>query len=142
MATYPVSFSRKPVSCTANSEGTPWGLHAVAEKHGDGAAPGTVFIGRVPQGLYWERDDYGPDQPAYVATRILWLTGLEPGLNQGGNCDTYKRYVYIHGTVHPERFPQRDSSGCLLLRDDDLIALFDATPVGTHVLIDRYGVDE
>jgi len=140
-AAYPLSFSRKPISCRENSQGTPWGLHAVAEKHGEGAAPGTVFVGRVPQGRYWELADAGPEQPAYVATRILWLKGLEPDLNQGGDHDTYGRYVYIHGTVHPERFPQRDSSGCLLLRDDDLIALFDQTPVDTHVYIDRDGLE-
>jgi hypothetical protein len=29
--------------------------------------------------------------------RILWLAGLEPGFNRGGDVDTFRRYIYIHG---------------------------------------------
>ncbi len=137
-AAYPFSYSRLPPSCRENSFGTPWGLHAVAEKHGAGAPPGMVFSGRVATGLRWmERADAGPDQPALVTTRILRLRGLEPGLNSGPGCDSFARFIYIHGTNFPERFPENLSKGCLLLRDADLIALFDAVPVGAHVWIWR-----
>lgn len=97
-----------------------------------------VFIGREPTGQrYWERADAGPDQRMYVTTRILRLRGLEPGQNAGPGVDTFDRFVYIHGTCHPERFPENLSAGCVILLDDDLIALFDAVPEGSLVWIER-----
>lgn len=137
VATYPFSYSIRPPSCVENSGGTPWGLHAIAEKHGADAPPGTAFVARQPLGHYRDLPDAGPAQKAYVTTRILWLRGLEPGHNAGPGVDSYARYIYIHGTNHPERFPTRDSGGCLLLRDEDLIALFATVPVGAHVWIAR-----
>lgn len=137
VAAYPFSFSQRPLSCQEGSLGTPWGLHEVAERIGDGAPPGMVFRGRVPTGQrYTDLPDHGPAQPAMVTTRILRLRGLEPGLNAGPGIDSFDRFIYIHGTNHPERFPENISAGCLLLRDDDLIALFDAVPAGAHVFID------
>lgn len=73
----------------------------------------------------------------YVTTRILRLRGLEPGRNAGPGVDTYNRYVYIHGTCRPERFPENLSAGCLTLLDDDLIALYDAVPEGALLWIER-----
>lgn len=82
-----------------------------------------------------DRPDSGPHQPNLVVTRILRLTGLEPGFNQGGNVDSFNRMIYIHGTNHPHRFPENISAGCLLLRDADLIQLFDWTPLGSQIWI-------
>jgi len=134
---WPCSFSKAPVSCVENSLGTPWGLHEVAEKYGDGAPAGTVFVGRVDTGERWfEREDSGPDQKSLVTTRILRLRGLEPGLNAGPGCDSYDRYIYIHGNNHPERFPGNVSAGCIIMGDEDLIELFGMTPTGTQIWID------
>lgn len=133
---YPFSHSRRRLSCTEGSLGTPWGLHEVAAKHGDGAPPGMVFVGRVATGqCYGGRDDAGPNQPTLVTTRILRLRGLEPGLNAGPGVDSFERTIYIHGTNYPDRFPENISAGCLLMRDGDLIELFEKVAVGTHVLI-------
>jgi hypothetical protein len=135
---YPVSHSRLPLSCLADSNGTPWGLHAIAARVGAGAVPGTVFVGRrSTQQHYAARPDAGPAQPCLVTTRILRLRGLQPGLNAGPGCDTFDRYIYIHGTNHPARFPDNISAGCLLMTDDDLIYLFDVCHEGQHVFIAR-----
>ena len=133
---YPISCRKRPRSCRDGSLGTPWGLHEVVEKHGAGEAAGTVFVSRKSTGEHWsDRGDAGPDQKCLVTTRILRLRGLEPGLNAGNGIDSYDRYIYIHGTNHPHRFPENISAGCLLMRDDDLMDLFDKVPVGTHVWI-------
>lgn len=135
-ARYDISSGRNPPSCREGSEGTPTGLHRVAEKYGDGAPAGTVFIARDSTGQrYWERDDFGPDQRMFVTTRILRLDGLEPGHNSGPGRDSFERYIYIHGTTKPERFPENLSAGCITLLDEPLIALFDTTPVGSLVWI-------
>lgn len=137
VASYVCSSGKRAPSCTENSLGTPLGLHCVGAKTGEGAPPGTVFISRESTGqTYRERNDYGPDQRMLVTTRILRLRGLEPGRNAGPGVDTWDRYVYLHGTTHPERFPENLSAGCITLLDDDLIALFDATPEGSLVWIE------
>lgn len=134
--TYPVSFGKNPRSCQEESEGTPWGLHEIADKIGDGAPTGMIFTGRVPAGECWhERPDAGPQQRNFVTTRILRLRGLEEGLNAGSTVDSFDRYIYIHGTNHPEVFPDNISSGCLLMLDDALIQLFNSIEQGSHVWI-------
>lgn len=124
------------MSCRQDSLGTPTGLHEVADKIGDKAPQGMIFKGRIATGECWhERDDAGPQQQNFVTTRILRLRGLEPGRNAGPGIDSFDRYIYIHGTNHPEIFPENISHGCLLLRDDDLIRLFELIGAGTHVYI-------
>ena len=74
---------------------------------------------------------------AKITTRILWLEGLEPGFNRGGNVDSHKRYIYIHGTADQITIGKPTSCGCIHLADVDLIPLFDLLPSGTLVWIDR-----
>lgn len=131
---FPVSSGARRRSCVADSLGTPWGLHEISEKHGDGEPAGMVFKGRVATGRVWTEllgEESG--EQSLVTTRILWLRGLEPGVNAGPGLETFERYIYIHGTNHPEKFPENISSGCLLMRDDDLIELYAAVDTGTHV---------
>ena len=135
LATNPISFSKRPMSCVEGSFGTPWGLHEVAARHGDGAAPGMVFKGRVPTGTCWQDLEETHDGGSLVTTRILRLRGLEPGLNAGAGIDSFGRYIYIHGTNHPDRFPDNISAGCILMLDKALIELFEAVPEGSHVFI-------
>lgn len=126
--------SANPPSEVEGSEGTPRGLHCVTEKYGDAACPGTVFVGRRDTGeTYAERADAGPEQRKLVTTRILRLRGLEPGFNAGPGCDSFARYIYIHGTNFPARLYTNFSAGCLLLADADLVALYAAVPPGSHV---------
>jgi hypothetical protein len=124
------STSRFGISQIAGSNGTPLGLHRVVEKIGGGWPVGTVFKGRQPIGYTWQGM---PD--AKITTRILWLEGLEPGFNRGGNVDSHARYIYIHGTGDQMTIGRPASHGCIHLSDDDLIPLFDKLPSGTLVWI-------
>jgi len=133
--TYPMSSSKLAPSCNEGSLGTPWGLHEVCEKIGKGSKPGTVFEGRVPIGL--TAAECSPEQRSrnLITSRILRLDGLELGVNRGGEVDTYKRYVYIHGTNHEEKIGSPASSGCLQMINRDIIEIFSIIPVGTHLFI-------
>lgn len=132
---YAVSTSRLPASNVKNSLGTPRGLHEIAERIGAGQPAGMVFDSRAPTGRHFsEIPDVRPETNL-VATRILWLRGLESGVNRGGDVDTYERYIYIHGTNREERIGQPASAGCVLMRNLDIIELYDQVRVGDQVLI-------
>lgn len=133
---YPVSTSRRPPSNIKNSLGTPRGLHEIAERIGAGQPPGMVFKSRVPTGRHFvEVLEREPEKDNLITSRILWLRGLEPGVNLGGDVDTYERYVYIHGTNHDDRIGEPLSSGCVLMRNLDIVALYDEVRVGDRVWI-------
>jgi len=97
---------------------------------------GTVFIGRRPTGEVWS-PELAAQYPGrdWILSRILWLSGCEPGVNRLGNCDTMQRYIYIHGTPDSEPMGVPLSHGCIRMRNADVMALFDAVPVGTAVTI-------
>ena len=128
--TFRCSTSRFGISQIGGSNGTPLGLHRVVEKIGGGWPVGTVFRGRQPIGYTWQGM---PD--AKITTRILWLEGLEPGFNRGGNVDSHARYIYFHGTGDETTLGRPASYGCIHLAADDLIPLFNKLPSGTLVWI-------
>jgi hypothetical protein len=130
-----VSTSLRPPSNAKGSLGTPLGLHAIAEKIGHGQPPGMVFRARVPTGRHFGEFSEEENRENLVTTRILWLRGLEPGVNQGGEADSHDRYIYIHGTNHEERIGTPQSAGCILMRNLDLIELFEEVRAGDHVWI-------
>ncbi len=125
------STSRFGNGQTEGSNRTPLGLHRIAEKIGAGAPAGTVFKGRKVVG-HVSQPEFAA---AKITTRIMWLEGLEPGFNRGGNVDSHARYVYIHGTADQSSIGRPDSCGCVHLSDADLIPLFDLLPSGTLVWI-------
>ena len=130
---YVISTSLRPPSNVRDSLGTPRGLHEIAERVGDGQPPGVVFKSRVPTGKhYTEFPDAGPN---LITTRILWLRGLEPGVNQGGDVDSHQRYIYIHGTNHEQRIGEPFSGGCVLMRNLEVIELYDQVRPEDQVLI-------
>jgi hypothetical protein len=95
-----------------------------------------VFRSRVPTGLHYSEIPANEAGAANLVTsRILWLRGLEPGVNCGGDVDTYRRYVYIHGTQREDRIGQALSAGCILMRNSDIIELYDEVRVGDLVWI-------
>ena len=100
---YAVSTSRRPPSNLKDSLGTPRGLHEIAERIGEGQPAGMVFKSRVPTGRHYSEFPDAGTNDNFITTRILWLRGLEPGINLGGDVDTYERYIYIHGTNHEDR---------------------------------------
>ena len=127
---YVVSTSLRPPSNVKDSLGTPRGLHEIAEKIGAGTPPGIVFKARVGLGKHFSELDDDLQAKNLITARILWLGGLEPGVNFGGNVDTRARYIYIHGTNHADRLGQPSTSGCVHMSDLEIIALFDL--VRTH----------
>lgn len=133
---YPVSTAANGAGQRADSECTPLGQHFVRARIGAGARPGTVFSGREPTG-----EIYTPDLRArhperdWILTRILWLSGLEDGHNRCGDVDTFARYIYIHGAPDDVPMGVAGSHGCVRMRNDDIIELFDRVAVGTPVQI-------
>jgi hypothetical protein len=127
-----ISTSRFGIGQVMNSNQTPLGLHRIASKVGGGHPVGTIFKSRRAVGLTWQGQ---PD--AAIVHRILWLEGLEPGLNRGGNVDTFQRYVYIHGYGDELTLGRPRSCGCIHLSAADLMPLYDRLPIGTLVWIGR-----
>ena len=126
---YSCSTSRFGIGEVQGSMCTPRGLHRIAEKVGDGEPKGTIFREREVIGYVSELGI----KRGGITTRIMWLEGLEPGYNQGGNVDTHERTIYIHGTGDQASLGRPASHGCIHLADPDLIALFDLLPSGTLV---------
>ena len=131
---YLVSTARNGPGERYGSACTPRGRHCVRLRIGDGCRENTVFVARRPTG-----EVYGPDLAVrypdrdWILTRILWLTGLEPGRNRGGSVDTLRRFIYIHGCPDTEPMGVPLSHGCIRMRTPDLVELFDRVQVGTPV---------
>lgn len=124
---YVVSTSRHGVGSEPGSNRTPKGRFRIAEKHGDGAPPGMVFVARKPTGVIGTEQD----EKDHVQTRILWLEGLDPE-----NANTFDRYIYFHGTNAESKLGSPASEGCIRMANDDIIDLYDRVEVGTEVVID------
>ncbi len=134
-----ISTARNGPGELNGSECTPRGRHYIRARIGAGYAANTVFIGRRPSGECFSetlRSEY--PQRDWILTRILWLCGLEPGYNRGGDVDTMRRYVYIHGCPDSDAMGVPSSHGCVKMRNRDIMALFDMIEVGTHVLITEH----
>lgn len=134
--TYPVSTASNGPGQQFGSECTPVGRHIIRACIGNGAPLNTVFVGRRPTGeIYSQR--LGREQPDrdWILTRILWLSGMQPGLNRLGNVDTMRRYIYIHGTPYEAQLGTPASRGCIRMRSTDIIELFRQAPAGTPVNI-------
>ena len=138
---YAVSTAKNGVGEENGSNRTPRGRHLVRAKIGAGAAANTVFVRRRPTGEVWT-PALADAQPGrdWILTRILWLSGCEPGKNRLGRVDTMRRYIYLHGS--PDTVPMGipASHGCIRLRNSDIIELFDLVPPGTPVELRGYHV--
>ena len=128
--TFTVSTSINGTGQKNGSYQTPLGLHKIHDKFGAGEPIGTVFKGRKPI-----RQDGKGDPTALITDRILWLEGLEPGINLGDSIDSRKRYIYIHGIGDESSLGKPNSQGCIHLAASDLLPLFEATPIETLVYI-------
>lgn len=127
---YLISTSRFGVGQVRDTHRTPLGLHRIACKAGDGWPVGTVFEERQPVGFVWAGRPNAP-----IAHRVLWLEGLESGLNRGGEVDTFSRYIYIHGVGDETTLGHPASRGCIHVASGDLMPLHDRLPMGTLVWI-------
>jgi lipoprotein-anchoring transpeptidase ErfK/SrfK len=123
---YTISTSRFGLGSEPGSHKTPIGRFQIAQKIGDGAVPGEIFVSRVPTGRQGAEDD--PHD--HVQTRILWLEGLEPE-----NANTHSRYIYIHGTNAESKLGTPASMGCIRMSNCDVIDLYERVCVGAPVEI-------
>jgi lipoprotein-anchoring transpeptidase ErfK/SrfK len=128
LMTCAVSTSKSGLGASPGSNRTPTGRFRVAEKHGHGAAPGTVFKSRRPVGRW--NEDGPPGAGDLITSRILWLAGADEE-----NANTFGRYIYIHGTNQEHLLGTPASHGCVRMRNADVIGLFDLVPEGTAVRI-------
>ena len=126
---FPVSTAKEGTGSEPNSNKTPLGWHRICEKIGDGAAPGTQFVGRKPTGRVWQPTD-PVEKKNLVLTRILWLEGAE-----ASNRTSKDRYIYIHGTNREDLIGTPASAGCVCLKNSDVIDLYSLVPTGTRVEI-------
>jgi lipoprotein-anchoring transpeptidase ErfK/SrfK len=133
---YAVSTSRNGASEQQGSFCTPRGAHIVRAKIGAGQPLNAVFVRRRPTGEIWT-PELGGRFPGrdWIVTRILWLSGCEPGRNRLGNVDTMRRYIYIHGSPDTIEMGRPGSIGCIRMRNADIVELFDLVPPYTPVKI-------
>lgn len=132
-----------PASTAANGPGnklgsycTPLGKHVIRAKIGAGLPIGAVLKGRRWTGEICDADSYRQDPDRdWILTRVLWLSGCQPGYNRFGDVDTMKRYVYIHGTPDAVDLTKPKSRGCVRVANQDVLKLFDMLPPATPVVI-------
>lgn len=127
------STSRFGIGIRDNSFKTPPGIHRIREKIGSGAPAGRIFKDRLDTGVDWNGI---PTEDNLVLTRIMRLEGLEAGINKGAGVDSYDRYIYIHGTNREDLVGTPFSHGCLCLRNQDVIRLFDTIREGAVAYIE------
>ena len=131
------------VSTAANGIGqkngsfcTPLGQHLIRAKIGKDSPLNTVFVGRRPSGEIFKPElrEQFPSRD-WILTRILWLSGTQPGYNRLGEVDTMRRYIYLHGCPDDVEMGKPGSHGCIRMRNKDIVNLFDLVEVGTPVTI-------
>lgn len=100
------------------------------------------FIARKPTGEVYDTDlaNQFPERD-WILSRILWLSGLEEGFNRGEGCDTYQRYIYIHGTPDSEPMGMPMSHGCIRMRNTDVIELFELIDCNALVYISEHKLE-
>ena len=127
LAEYPISTAKNGSGEKQGSEKTPRGAHVIAEKIGENMPIFTVFRARVPTDEIYsaELEKQCPDRD-WILSRILWLNGSQTSLD---------RYIYIHGTHDEKNIGVPHSHGCIRMRNQDVIDLFERVEVGQNVLI-------
>jgi lipoprotein-anchoring transpeptidase ErfK/SrfK len=131
---FAVSTAARGAGEKNGSECTPRGRHKIRAKIGAGAPPGAVFVSRRPTGEVYSRElaERYPGRD-WILTRILWLSGLEPGRNRLRDVDTMRRYIYLHGTPDGTKLGAPGSHGCVRMANRDIIELFDLVEPGAEV---------
>lgn len=133
---YSVSTALNGSGCLKNSGKTPLGQHIIRAKIGSDEPLNTVFVGRRPTGEIYTPTlaNHYPNRD-WILSRILWLSGTEKGRNRLGQVDSMQRYIYIHGTPDTEPMGIALSHGCVRMRNQDIVELFDLIEPFTPVEI-------
>lgn len=136
LISYPVSTALNGPGERQSSGCTPRGYHYVRAMIGDGAPLNAVFVARRPTGEVYSAElaRQFPKRD-WILSRILWLCGLESGKNRGSGVDSFRRFIYIHGTPDSEPMGVPRSHGCIRMRNTDVVDLYSRVTPGTPVLI-------
>lgn len=135
-ASWPVSTALNGPGQAQDSGCTPSGEHYIRARIGEGEPEGAVFVGRRPTGEVWSPQLASAfPQRDWILTRILWLSGRQWGHNLGPGVDSFRRFIYIHGTPDTEPMGVPRSHGCVRMRNRDLLELFPQVAPGTPVTI-------
>ena len=131
-----VSTSKYGIGNHSGSNKTPLGLHKIKKKIGGdvplgGILKGRKYINNIAK-IYLDATDLSQD---LVTSRILWLEGLEKGINRGKGISSFQRYIYIHGTNEEGLIGTPSSHGCIRMKNKDVIGLFDLVTENTPVYI-------
>ena len=130
---YPISTAAKGVGNLDGSLQTPLGKHAIKYKIGEGEMPLTAFVARQAVGIFHQDDK--KQRNDWILSRILWLEGKQTGINKRGKKDTFKRFIYIHGTDEEDKIGTPASHGCIRMKNDDIMDLFEHVSCGESVVI-------
>jgi len=131
---FAISSSKYGEGSTANSFKTPLGKHSVRTMIGENALKNTIFISRINTKRQADIiESFNDSSDDYVTSRIIWLTGEEPGFNSGEGIDSFNRYIYIHGTHEEGLIGTKASHGCIRMFNDDVIKLYNMIKKGTKV---------
>lgn len=132
-----VSTAQAGLGNRKGSYQTPPGVHRIKQRYGDDVVPGTIFKARQSTGRVAEilTEPDARSDADNITTRILWLDGLQPGVNKGGDIDSFERYIYIHGTDEEGRLGQPASHGCIRMANPDVIELYERVGIDTLVVI-------
>ncbi len=126
---YKISTSKFGIGDRVGSNCTPLGKMQVAKKIGGNAPADTVFKSRRPTGEILKPNAPGRDPSV---SRILWLNGTE-----ASNKNTYRRFIYIHGTPEERRLGTPASYGCIRMGCNDVVDLYNRVGPGAEVQIIR-----
>ncbi len=136
MREYSVSTALNGAGEQEGSGCTPRGSHVIRALIGEGCPIQSVFVGRRFTGeIYTPQLALEYPERDWILSRIVWLSGIEPGINRNGQVDSMRRYIYIHGTPDTEPMGVAQSHGCVRMRNEDVIELFERVQVGTPVEI-------
>jgi len=127
---YPVSTAANGIGNQCGSDCTAAGWHLIVQTFGKNQPAGMIFKSRKATGgiaeIFHDQIKRSAD---YVTSRIIRLKGIEQQIN--GN--SFRRYIYIHGTPEEGLIGTPVSHGCIRMKNSDVIELFDLVSCGMLV---------
>lgn len=133
---FEVSTAKNGAGCEKGSQKTPIGLHEIRRKIGDNVPLAGQFNFKKHNGEIADINlSDSPTEEDYILTRILTLRGLEEGINKGEGIDSYERAIYIHGTADEGLIGKPASHGCVRMKNEEIIKLYDLIEENTKVVM-------
>lgn len=133
---FDISTAKNGAGNRKGSEKTPIGLHEIRHKIGENVPLGGVFnhkkFNNQTANINHTETAIETD---YILTRIMSLKGLEDGVNKGKDVDSYARAIYIHGTADEGLIGKPASHGCVRMKNEEIIELFNSVDEGTKVIL-------